>query len=63
MVNIISIFDWESYIEIQRNGHCERLILERLMKRSAYVAGRATTYWKVHREGNKISLPFIIKDS
>ncbi|KAE8311020.1 hypothetical protein BDV41DRAFT_566148 [Aspergillus transmontanensis] len=63
MVNIISISDWESYIEIQRNGHCERLILEGLMKRSACVAGRATTCWKARHEGNKTNSPFVIKDS
>ncbi|KAE8372661.1 hypothetical protein BDV26DRAFT_301595 [Aspergillus bertholletiae] len=48
--SIISTSDGKSYIEIQRDGHCERLILEGLMKRSACVAGRATTCWKAKGE-------------
>ncbi|KAE8410779.1 hypothetical protein BDV36DRAFT_109682 [Aspergillus pseudocaelatus] len=61
--SIISTSDGKSYIEIQRDGHCERLILEGLMKRSACVAGRATTCWKARREGDKTNSPLVIKDS
>ncbi|PIG86444.1 hypothetical protein AARAC_006461 [Aspergillus arachidicola] len=61
--NIISTSDGKSYIKIQRNGHCELLILEVLMKRSACVAGRATTYWKARCEGDKTNSSLAIKDS
>lgn len=60
--SIISTSDEKSYIEIQRDGHCERLILEGLMKRSACVAGRATTCWKARCEGDKTNSPLVIKD-
>ncbi|KEY64859.1 hypothetical protein S7711_03856 [Stachybotrys chartarum IBT 7711] len=49
------------YIEIKRNGQTERLIIDRLMKRAPCVAGRATTCWRAHREGDKT--PLVIKDS
>lgn len=61
--SIISTSDGKNYIEIPRDGHCERLILEGLMKRSACVAGRATTCWKARREGDKTNSPLVIKDS
>ncbi|KAE8361713.1 hypothetical protein BDV27DRAFT_166717 [Aspergillus caelatus] len=61
--SIISTSDGKSYIEIQRDGHYERLILEGLMKRSACVAGRATTCWKARREGDKTNSPLVIKAS
>jgi hypothetical protein len=49
------------YIEIERNGQKERLIIDQLMKRAPCVAGRATTCWKAYREGN--DFPLVIKDS
>lgn len=51
----------ERYIEIERNGQTERLIIDGLMKRAPCVAGRATTCWRAHREGDK--RPLVIKDS
>jgi len=33
------------------------------MKRAPYIAGRATTCWKAHREGDDSRTPLVIKDS
>jgi hypothetical protein len=51
----------QRYIEIERNGEPERLIIDELMKRAPCVAGRATTCWKAHRDGD--TRPLVIKDS
>ncbi|KAE8154788.1 hypothetical protein BDV25DRAFT_135431 [Aspergillus avenaceus] len=61
--SILCTSDGEKYIEITRNGQLERLFLKGLMKRSACVAGRATTCWKAHREGDRTNAPLVIKDS
>ncbi|KAH1744787.1 hypothetical protein KXW71_008254 [Aspergillus fumigatus] len=61
--SIISTLDGKKSIEIIRNGQPERLILDSLMKRAPCVAGRATTCWKAHREGDKTHAPLVIKDS
>jgi hypothetical protein len=61
--SIISTSSGTNYIEILRDGRSERLILEGLMKRSACVAGRATTCWKARREGDDTNVPLVIKDS
>lgn len=61
--SIISTSDGKRFIEITRDGQSERLILDRLMKRAPCVAGRATTCWKAHREGDKAHAPLVIKDS
>ncbi|KAG9229575.1 hypothetical protein BJ875DRAFT_537638 [Amylocarpus encephaloides] len=50
------------YIEIERNGQMERLIINRVMKRARCIAGRATTCWKAYREGDPRT-PLVIKDS
>lgn len=50
------------FIEIQREGTTERLILDGLMKRARCIAGRATTCWKAYREEDPHAL-FVIKDS
>ncbi|KAF7877724.1 hypothetical protein EAF04_001395 [Stromatinia cepivora] len=50
------------FIEIQRNGNTERLIIDRLMMRARCISGRATTCWKAHREGYS-EIPLVIKDS
>ncbi|PLB53266.1 hypothetical protein P170DRAFT_463021 [Aspergillus steynii IBT 23096] len=55
--------DGTHYIEITRNGKPERLVLNELMKRSPCVAGRATTCWKAHREGDESTMPLVVKDS
>ncbi|CAH0019280.1 unnamed protein product [Clonostachys rhizophaga] len=49
------------YIEIERNGQTERLVIDRLMNRAPCVAGRATTCWQAHRDGD--GTPLVIKDS
>ncbi|TQB71503.1 hypothetical protein MPDQ_007542 [Monascus purpureus] len=61
--SIFSSSDGKRFIEIVRDGQSERLILDGLMKRASCVAGRATTCWKAHREGDKASSPLVIKDS
>lgn len=52
----------ERFIEIERNGSTERLIIDEVMQRAPCVASRATTCWKAHREGHP-QTPLIIKDS
>ncbi|KXJ85594.1 hypothetical protein Micbo1qcDRAFT_237400 [Microdochium bolleyi] len=52
----------ERFIEIERNGSTERLIIDCVMQRARCIAGRATTCWKAHREGRPQS-PLVIKDS
>ncbi|KAK3168273.1 hypothetical protein OEA41_004719 [Lepraria neglecta] len=53
----------KQYIEIVRNDRRECLIIDELMKRAPCVAGRATTCWKAHREGDESQKPLVIKDS
>jgi hypothetical protein len=48
---------------ITRNGKSERLVIDGLIKRHSSVAGRATTYWKAHREGDKSKQILVVKDS
>ncbi|KAL2049868.1 hypothetical protein ABVK25_009852 [Lepraria finkii] len=55
--------DDKRYIEVVRNEQTERLVLDELMKRAPCVAGRATTCWKAHREGDSSKKPLVIKDS
>ncbi|KAE8335194.1 hypothetical protein BDV24DRAFT_169466 [Aspergillus arachidicola] len=54
--------DGERYIRILRNDQPERLILDKLMKPSSCVAGRATTCWKAHVD-DIVRTPIVIKDS
>ncbi|KAG4429575.1 hypothetical protein IFR05_014939, partial [Cadophora sp. M221] len=49
------------FIEIQRNGSTERLIIDGLM-RARCISSRATTCWKAHREGDP-QTPLVIKGS
>ena len=51
------------YIEIERNGQLERLVIDKVMKRASCIAGRATTCWKAHREGDDLRTPLVVKDS
>ncbi|KAL1998638.1 hypothetical protein VTN02DRAFT_5866 [Thermoascus thermophilus] len=60
---IMSSSDGKRFIKIVRNGQSERLFLDGLMKRAPCVAGRATTCWKAHREGDESNAPLVIKDS
>jgi len=55
--------DGKRFIQIERNGQQERLIIDELMKRAPCIAGRATTCWKAHREGDDLGTPLVIKDS
>jgi hypothetical protein len=55
--------DGTRYIEIERNNRRERLIIEKVMKRAPCIAGRATTCWKAHRDGDDSRKPLVIKDS
>ncbi|KAJ2898011.1 hypothetical protein MKZ38_004229 [Zalerion maritima] len=55
--------DGKRYIEIERDGETERIIIDALMKRAHCVAGRATTCWKGHLEGDESMRPLVIKDS
>jgi hypothetical protein len=50
------------FIEIERDGSTERLIIDQVMLRARCIAGRATTCWKAHREGHP-QTPLVIKDS
>ncbi|KAJ5215200.1 FunK1 protein kinase [Penicillium hispanicum] len=52
----------ERYIEIERNGRIERLIIDEVMKHAPCIAGRATTCWKAHRKEDP-QATFVIKDS
>ncbi|KAH7016047.1 uncharacterized protein B0I36DRAFT_368666 [Microdochium trichocladiopsis] len=52
----------ERFIEIERDGSTERLIIEEVMQRARCITGRATTCWKAHREGHP-QTPLVIKDS
>ncbi|KAK4243176.1 hypothetical protein C7999DRAFT_44951 [Corynascus novoguineensis] len=52
----------QRFIEIEREGTTERLILDGLMKRARCIAGRATTCWKAYREEDPHTL-FVVKDS
>lgn len=52
----------EQYIEIERDGRTERLIIDEVMKRARCIAGRATTCWKAHRKEDP-QTPLVIKDS
>jgi hypothetical protein len=51
------------YIEIERDNHTERLVIEKVVKRVPCVAGRATTCWRAHREGDDSQTSLVIKDS
>ncbi|OJD13569.1 hypothetical protein AJ78_05985 [Emergomyces pasteurianus Ep9510] len=53
----------QRYIEIERNGEKERLNIDEVITRRACVAGRATTCWKAHRDGDESKTPLVIKDS
>ncbi|KAL2164299.1 hypothetical protein VTH06DRAFT_3515 [Thermothelomyces fergusii] len=58
----IKMANGQRFIEIERNGSTERLILDTLVRPARCVASRATTCWKAYREGDPDSL-LVIKDS
>ncbi|KZF22629.1 hypothetical protein L228DRAFT_268018 [Xylona heveae TC161] len=55
--------DGQHFIEIGQGKQKERLIIDELIKRATCIAGRATTCWKAHREGDDSKTVFVIKDS
>lgn len=50
------------FIEIERNGSKERIVIDGIILRARCVAGRAATCWKAHPEGHP-ETPLVIKDS
>ncbi|KAK4137726.1 hypothetical protein BT67DRAFT_119307 [Trichocladium antarcticum] len=58
----ITMEDGQRRAMIKRNGQTEWLVLDKLMQRAPCVAGRATTCWEAHREGEP-RIKFVIKDS
>lgn len=50
------------YIEIERSGKKERIILDKAIRRSGCIAGRATTCWPAYSEQNP-TVPLLVKDS
>ena len=57
------IANGQRFIEIKRNSSLtERFIIDEVIRRTRCIAGRATTCWKAHREGDLQKL-FVIKDS
>ncbi|KAM0259241.1 hypothetical protein ACHAQJ_003446 [Trichoderma viride] len=52
----------ERYIQIERDGCLERLVIDGVIRRTPCIAGRATTCWKAHNE-KRPSIPLVIKDS
>ncbi|OJD22287.1 hypothetical protein ACJ73_06364 [Blastomyces percursus] len=53
----------ERYIEIEKDGIKERLIIDGVVGRARCVAGRATTCWKAYCETDKSRTPLVVKDS
>ncbi|KGM91569.1 uncharacterized protein PADG_12344 [Paracoccidioides brasiliensis Pb18] len=51
------------YIEIEKNGMKERLIIDGIVGQARCVAGRATTCWKAYCETDKSQTPLVVKDS
>ncbi|KAH0491323.1 hypothetical protein TgHK011_002760 [Trichoderma gracile] len=51
------------FIEIERDGKPERLIIDEVITRPRCIASRATTCWKAHREDDLLKAPLVIKDS
>ncbi|KUI73954.1 hypothetical protein VM1G_09464 [Cytospora mali] len=54
--------DGQRFIQIERNNQTEHLILDRVIRCSSCIAGRATICWKAHRKGSPQS-PLVVKDS
>lgn len=52
----------DQYIEIQKNGVREKIILDHLIVHSQDLVGRGTACWKAHSE-NCPSQPLVVKDS
>ena len=59
----INTFNGKRYIEIERHGKTERVIINSLIKWAFYVAGRTTIYRKGYLKDNNSRKPLVIKDS
>lgn len=53
--------DGRRYMEITRDGQCERLILTKKIKKQAVVVGRATTCWKAYCDKDQSKEPLLVK--
>ncbi|KAL7786271.1 hypothetical protein V8C37DRAFT_392442 [Trichoderma ceciliae] len=53
----------KTFIEIERDGELERLIIDETITPPRGIASRATTCWKVHRESDPLKKPLVVKDS
>ncbi|KAI2078867.1 hypothetical protein LOZ36_006794 [Ophidiomyces ophidiicola] len=60
---IVTNADGSRYFTIERDGEEERLIIDEVIKRAHCIAGRATTCWKVHRDGDESRTPLVVKGS
>ncbi|KAK7972412.1 hypothetical protein PG988_006546 [Apiospora saccharicola] len=58
----MNTLDGQRFIEIERDGVTERIIIDGVMQRARCIVGRATTCWKAHCEGRP-QTPLVIKDS
>ncbi|KAG6109306.1 hypothetical protein E4U31_007006 [Claviceps sp. LM219 group G6] len=58
----IQEIDGEQFIEIERNGRSECIVIDGLIVRTPWIVGRATTCWKAHVKGHP-ETPLVIKDS
>ncbi|KAL7794328.1 serine/threonine-protein kinase Sgk2 [Trichoderma ceciliae] len=52
----------ERYIEIERDGRKERIILKKVLRRTPCIAGRATTCWQAYAD-QEPQTTLVIKDS
>ncbi|POR33452.1 Uncharacterized protein TPAR_06369 [Tolypocladium paradoxum] len=59
---IMTATNAERFIEINRHGSTERIVIDEVMQRARCIAGRATTCWKAHPQGRPEVL-LVIKDS
>lgn len=57
----IQAADGQRFIDIERNGQTERLVLDKVMICARCIAGRATTCWKAHSEGEPLEA-LVVKD-
>lgn len=58
----IMTVDNQRFIEIERNGSTERLIIDKVMRRARCISRQATTCWRAHRKEDP-QVPLVIKDS
>ncbi|GAO19935.1 hypothetical protein UVI_02043610 [Ustilaginoidea virens] len=52
----------ERFVQMDQSGSKQRVIIDRVMLRTRWIAVRATTCWKAHPEGHP-EIPLVIKDS